>query len=800
MIDGAKRPREALAHKEVGMDRGLGEFIGAAQESDFGGDYSEVDEEENLVSLEMFSQELDSIHLSRGMIENIWYVELERRGKAVWSSVITCDFFQEKKGRGWVGIGSRVQWEKKRMFGEETNVITRRELQELLAEDGIKEKTSLGLFVSVGLWKSLFLTLNYSAYILRKRENLYSSQVREYVTKFNCRKETIERRMNTSSNETERMNMVKLIYQGIQDVFGSETSLEGEHLNGDFLRVGYKTPFYWGSSLAILYILERLGNIDLLLLMMEYISEVQPELIFAFGDQFGGGPMDQEKEHMVNRLNIFNNELLQSLSTCYLEYLSDLLSITKRSTLILSSYASQLESSRSPEKSKVQDSNGSDCENLAKTNSQDSLRKRPNYMRPTRLSELRRQHSRKNQNQNQNQNQSQKQNQNQDQGQNQSQGQTLERSRNLGYDQCQIQGAKPSEEADSSGYEGPSPGDSVARERNLEPVSSRRKERLGAVADSLNVSHAGSLEERNLRVDENCAKVTQGEVLEEIQEVQTDHKTRIFVERNKSKVEKNRDREPEIAPEEQNNLGKILSILEEKSRCKAAGKVSFDDELFNIINEIDKITFDGAGMVKDTSTNISDDFSQNNLDSNYTLGSDGMDPGGLEEDQGTLESGLDSSLDGGNYLRGTGRSFEEAFEYGEPKTQVIQGGGWEEGGGPIKPHLDPYDWYCMSNGNDGIGQESEVRAGGSREVPEEVVLGDERGANLINLTEGAPMMGFLRNETSGNSLIGETEDQKEKRPLDGGKYNELKYIESILDKEIEELQKQESELASNIYF
>ncbi|XP_665638.1 hypothetical protein, partial [Cryptosporidium hominis TU502] len=39
---------------------------------------------DNEISLEMYSKELDIISLSKGIVENIWYVELERMGEVVW--------------------------------------------------------------------------------------------------------------------------------------------------------------------------------------------------------------------------------------------------------------------------------------------------------------------------------------------------------------------------------------------------------------------------------------------------------------------------------------------------------------------------------------------------------------------------------------------------------------------------------------------------------------------------------------------------------------------------------------------
>lgn len=687
---------------------------------------------DNEVSLEMFSQELDAISLSRGMVENIWYVELESGGQVLWSSVIACDLFRQGgvldgggEDRVWEGLGSGVVWDKRELFGGDVNVITRGQLCDLLSRDGITDKTSTSLFVSVGLWKSLFLSLNYSTYIRRRRELLYSKQARRYILRFNKRRETVERRMGVAPDEHERGELIRQIYSGIRDLFSSVSvstpigDVCGDisrghavHRGGEVFKATYKLPFYWASLVANIYVFEKLGQYDLMLAVMEYVSETSPEVIFDLKKHSRSyfyecvGQDGGRYQGLVESLCVLNNELLQGTSACFQEYLSDLLSVTEKSRSILSSYLA------SPAESQTRkDDVGIKCQ--AKACPQDA-RREPNYMRPTRLSEMRRQSSRRS---------------------------IEEKAHSRQEDEDGFRESRVASDQTSAGVLGRGRAEGVSRKGLVGPVSgSLGKSRTGLAKEGLASPDS--------RRDDGASETREAEPG-----------------RNPAGERDRADgRQVGVQPGQESNLSVILSILEEKSKSQSASKVGFDDELFNIISEIDQIH-----LTNDVSTNISDDFP-------HDTGGDSVARSGHAEDADFADS----------------PSSRKEGDLGVSEASRENGGGDAhlEIASAKSPLDDPYDWYYLS-GNNENGVSRNVQAEGSSKS-RVVYVGNDKAATLISLDESRTLSGG--DGDSGASVI-----QIKQETSSHVQVNDLKYIESILDKEIEELQKQEDELASSIY-
>ncbi|KAJ1611405.1 hypothetical protein OIY81_1699 [Cryptosporidium canis] len=754
---------------------GLGGVVSGAMEEEvgyfdkFGVEHDEgscrvEDLGDNEISLRMFSQELDSISLSRGDVENIWYVELEGGGEILWSSVIACDFLKQEvvgvdEDGIWEGLGFGNIWDKGRLFGSDINVLTRHQLCDLLRRDGIVDPVSISLLTSVGFWKSLFLTLNYSTYIRRRREILYSGKVRSYIVRFNKRRETIERRMMANPDEHERSGMIKSIYQGIRELFGSIQAHDGcvdgapgvGQTSREVFKFTYKAPFYWASLLANIYMFEKLGKYDVMLVAMEYISEVVPELIFEFREHsmsnLRGCLGQEESQRLIDRLHVFNNHLLQGTSACFQEYLSDLLSITERSTSILSTYlGDRSEGSNKSMDAAVQGGDQEACtakdheEHSVRSPVQDSKR-RPNYMRPTRLSEIRRQNSRK-----------------------------VISERVHSRREVEQQGTRESQPVSDQVSVGEGQG------QEDEGISGGPLKRAqGPVnAGIVRRGRLGSLRGRGAHVPRGRGeRIPQGDASEGLPDQGSSLVTPEGAEMG----------EVEHQPEERNNLSTILNILEEKSRSQSVNKVNFDDELFNIISEIDKINFNNINIAN-VSTNISDDCSQNAVDSGARL-----------EDSRDVDFGHSF----GDFMDG---SVEEEEDLSASNGQDNGGeDGFSQMVGVRSP-LDPYDWYYSSNGDEGDLHER-APAGGELDKEDSggVSVEDEKVTTLINLNENIePNSGVARGhrpqlqDGTGGIVPGKQEISPSIQ------VNELKYIESILDREIEELQRQEDELAFDIYF
>lgn len=740
---------------------GLGEFEEAGEcgsECYDEGAGPECELGDNEVSLEMFSQELDTISLSSGMVENIWYVELESGGEIIWSSVIACELFRQEgalgggEGKFWEGLGSRAVWDKRKLFGGDVNVITRKQLCDLLSRDGITDRTSTSLFASVGLWKSLFLALNYSTYVRRKRELLYSKLTKRFIVRFNKRRETVERRMGVAPDEDERNALIGRIYNGIRDLFGSVSASSPDkdrcvggvcgkclsHVIGrEVFKATYKAPFYWASLMANAYLFEKLGQYDLMLAVIEYISEVSPELIFDFKKHSRSYfcecvTQDGGHQRLVESLCVFNNELLQSISACFQEYLSDLLSVTEKSRSILSSYLVSPEGTQSRGEG-VKDRNAG-VKVQAKAACLQYAKREPNYMRPTQLSEIRRQNSRKTSGEKTHYRREDKGDVREDCAGSDRVGADVEQAQ--GKEGGALGGVGKRDLVDLAG------GGGVSTNRTG-PAKGGERAPL-AFCQSDERSGSGASEGREAEVDPGVIGESDGA----------------------------EGRGVGVHQSQGNNLDVILSILEEKSKPRSSNKVSFDDELFNIISEIDQIHFSNA--VNDVSTNISDDFAPHDTGGS----SAGPDYAGDEgfADSPVERRALDDFRDGGA---------------GDASRQEVTS---------IKSPLDPYDWYYLS-GNDENGVSKNVQVGGNLvggggSKDRVAYMSGDRATTLISLDENQTLNGG--EESSSPS----TAQAKQGRPPPPPQVqvNELKYIESVLDKEIEELQKQEDELASSIYF
>ncbi|OII73209.1 uncharacterized protein cubi_02441 [Cryptosporidium ubiquitum] len=737
---------------------------------------------DNEISLNMYSKELDRIILSRGVVENIWYVELESHGQIIWSSVITCDFFKYENDKDdenmiYEGLSSKMTWDKKQLFGNDINVITKKKLHELLLNDGIDDNATIQLFTSIGMWKSLFLTLNYSTYIRRKREILYSKQVKNYIIKFNKRKKTIERKMRINPDENERKNLIKLIYQGIQSLFTSifphsknnnNICYDNNQTHQDIFKVTYKIPFYWASLIANIYVFEKLGDYELMFIVMEYISEVNPELIFEFkkySESFYYNNKLNENQNIIDMLFIFNNELLQNTSTCFQEYLSDLLSITEKSTFILSSYLSNDTEKQSynieyEKDHQIQFDYRNQDENQIKINNQD-LKKEPNYMRPTRLSEIRRQNSKKIINERVN---------SKFDDENTVNNNVSNNSDNIISDQVKLN-IKQNQEKNIVK-------DSVNSLSNSTNVQNTKKKNIGLFKRKSLMASKKNDEKFNTEISncmsENQIKIGLNESSNKNDQVIKTMNSNCIETNNNMVINENVKNEPN----EKNNLNVILSILEEKSKSQIVNKVNFDDELFNIINELDKINFNSVNTTNDISTNISDDFSHH-VDSSNKF---------ENEKDDDLE---DSFSDSRESLINEEEDFKNLDIQNNNNENHLQANN-------IKSHLDPYDWYYLSNNENDDNENIQIN-NLNRKSPKEIYANNEKITTLISLDENK----ILNNHVINN--ISQSKDDIKKIEIEDDKssnmeINELKYIESILDKEIEELQRQEDELASNIYF
>ncbi|KAH8584378.1 asparagine-rich [Cryptosporidium sp. chipmunk genotype I] len=716
---------------------------------------------DNEISLEMYFKELDTISLSKGIVENIWYVELESNGEIVWSSVIACDLLKHENDRDdndenrvWESLSSKSGWNKKLLFGNDINVITKKKLYELLIKDGITNEASIKLFTSIGMWKSLFLTLNYSTYIRKRREMLYSKQVKNYIIKFNKRKETMERRMQINYDEDDRKSLIKLIYQGIQSLFESVSICN----NPEIFKITYKIPFYWPSLIANIYVFEKLGNYELMLIIIEYISEINPELIFEFQKY---SKSINSNNNIIEMLNIFNNELLQNTSICFQEYLSDLLSITEKSKLILSSYIATSNDTEKQQSSlkieedqsiKLQHKNEDD-KNIAKTYKQGDSKKEPNYMRPTRLSEIRKQNSRRS---------------------------ITERIHSKFDDEdVNISNINGNNNNNNNNNCGSNNSDNTASgqvKANIQKYQEKDMKKnnennhLSFTNDQNRKSRIGTFNTRSSRNSTDSKE--NDEMLDNHVSNNANSNNNNNISKNPTKINTNKSINNDSYDEnklihEKNNLKSILNLLEEKSKSQNINKVNFDDELFNIISELDKINFNNGNTTNDISTNISEDLSHSIIDSNHNFEND------KDLKRETSPKNYDDFKDL-DYQDDNNNSNNNDETYLQLNN--------------VKSPLDPYDWYYLSSNNEnGDNENIQITNNLNKLSPKGIYINNEKITKLISLNENG-------NNTK-NVVLEEGASSTSNTEI-----NELKYIESILDKEIEELQRQESELASNIYF
>ncbi|KAH7649431.1 hypothetical protein FG379_001057 [Cryptosporidium bovis] len=712
-----------------------------------------VNEISNDISLELFTVIFDKIHINRGTLENIWYIEIEKDDKIFWSSVIMCDFDNNNGlNKGFSNLvrncsNGRII----KTNGEELDsiTITDKELLDLLMQDGIVGKDKVYLFTSIGFWKSVFLTLNYSAYLMRKREILYSKEVNEYILKFNGRKEVIGRRMKNTVNEEERIKLIKSIYGRMQILFTSVTNNESNHVvDNDYnhksnsVRISYKTPLFWASSVGLIYILEKIGMLDYMLLVIEYVSELIPEVIFEFND-ISDNPI-------VKSLNDLNNDLLKSISMNYQEYLSDLLSISKRSIKIMNSYLKN----NSQEKGNIQNScegeylnvSGKELDlkknnklsNEVETNTKDnnntalSERKKPNYMKPTKQSEIRRQSIM---------------NITEKEEKRENKGLTInlikEKERIVPYDRNKLSDMNNDKEQENT---------SDQMDNNLSEGDEENSNVINDRTNDIRIQNINYGIERHSKDDISKKKRSYGRSVTK----KSDNK-RVSIEEkvrkstiNKEKVETSNYlgvgevKDKNILTEKMDSTGRLFENDTVLSKKQIEQNISnFDDELNNIISEIDKIKIDGVQIIKEiVSTNASEESNS------YQIS-------GFYENSNVGVNEVKNKL----YIDMRGGEIEMNHNYNLAKVEEV-----------TSP-MDPYDWYYTSNSNRKENKDGEMN------VIEEFVKTDEKRK-------------IEPEADTENKGIHECEGNKN--------YFDLKYIESILDKEIEELQKRESELANDL--
>ncbi|KAK6587980.1 hypothetical protein RS030_71129 [Cryptosporidium xiaoi] len=708
-----------------------------------------VNEISNDVSLELFTVIFDKIHINRGTLENIWYIEIEKDDKIFWSSVIMCDFENNKGFSNLVRKCSNGRIIKTNAEELDSITITDKELLDLLMEDGIVGEDKVYLFISIGFWKSVFLALNYSAYLMRKREILYSKEVNDYILKFNGRKEVIGRRMKNTVNEEERIKLIRSIYGRIQILFTGVTNNESNHVvDNDYnhksnsVRISYKTPLFWASSVGLIYILEKIGMLNCMLLVIEYVSELIPEVIFEFND-ISDNPI-------MKSLNDLNNDLLKSISMNYQEYLSDLLSISKRSIKIMNSYLKN----NSQEKETIKNYCESEYLNLSgkeldlkknnklssevETNTKDnnntalSERKKPNYMKPTKQSEIRRQSIR---------------NITEKEEKRENKGLTInlikEKERIVPYDSNKLRDMNNDKEEENT---------SDKMDNHLSEGDEENSNVINDRKNDIRIQNVNYSIERHSKDDVSKKKRSYGRSVTKNSDnkgVSIEEKVRKSA-INKEKVETSNYlgvgevKDKNNSTEKMDNTARLFKNDTLLSKKQIEQNISnFDDELNNIISEIDKIKIDGVQVIKEiVSTNASEESNSYQISGFYENSNVGIDE---------VKNKLDIDIKAGEIEMNHNYNLEKVEEVTSP--------------------MDPYDWYYTSNSNRKENKDGEMN------VIEEFVKTDEK--RMIELEADTE-----------NKDIHEYEENKN--------YFDLKYIESILDKEIEELQKRESELANDL--
>ncbi|KAH8739088.1 hypothetical protein FG386_000955 [Cryptosporidium ryanae] len=693
----------------------------------------DVNDVNNYISLELFSVIFDKIHINKGILESIWYVEIEKDGNIFWSNVIVCNFEENNNGfnNGLLCLIKSLSSGRIRNSEEVTSItITGKELSNLLIKDGVVGKEELSLFTSVGFWKSLFLALNYSAYLMKKREILYSKEVNEYISKFNQRKEVIERRKKNFVNEEERVKSIGSIYGKIRSLFAGITKDESNsdivdtscNKKGNDVRVSYKTPFFWASSVGLIYILEKIGKLDYMLFVIEYISEVIPEVIFEF-DNISDDPI-------VKSLNNLNNELLKNVSMSYQEYLSDLLSISKRSVVIMNSYLKNdlqergvVRSSGKEEKKlnittkepvPVKDEELISTTEVKIKNGNVNLssgeKKKPNYMKPTKLSEMRRQNIKN----------------------------SLEREKQL-ESKCSV--------------------DSFVKDKEKMPLNGdtnilvdlKDEIKLESTPDKINDNLSEGDEENSNNINSNkrlnVTSIQTVNLTEGNAKYNTSAKKKLYKDIANKSVDvgvslDERVRKPALSKEinvksvSLENIDKSFQNNSVLSKIQIEKNISdFDNELINIISEIDKIKVDGVNIIKEiVSTNASEEGNSHQILA-------------FSENLNVCNDEENSKLNVCNIEVVNNNNNNDIVKVEEE----------------VKSPMDPYDWYYTSNTNEVENNYCEI-----------IQLKNDTNFGVDNASKS----------------IQEYRENKH--------YFDLKYIESILDKEIEELQKKENELANNL--
>ncbi|KAL7067412.1 hypothetical protein ACR3K2_21870 [Cryptosporidium serpentis] len=344
----------------------------------------------NIIGIDMFWITCKTILISKGAFNNIWYIEIYKdNDDLLWSGVVTAVF-------------SDIMLNSFEKMNDKTYKL---EMEVFYKRFTLCSEKFLSFFSSLAIWKSLFLLLNYSTYIMRKREILYSSHVDEYmkvyfhIEKVSARNKSELDRLDREyiagrqggSTEDKRVELMKLIANGIHFTFSKCPKSINDY---SFVNISYIGPFAWFCLIPLSLLFYWWKYEKFTLILLEYLAECWPEIIF-----------NVDSKNNDNGILEFNNAIMIHLPVVYQEYLAELLNSTSGGRQLMASYIAKLGVDILSGTSNTE-IGGNSMNNLnieverqakmlcngSKQKSRQLVGSTPNYMKPTRLTELRRMH------------------------------------------------------------------------------------------------------------------------------------------------------------------------------------------------------------------------------------------------------------------------------------------------------------------------------------------------------------------------------------------------------------------------
>ncbi|EEA07976.1 uncharacterized protein CMU_031170 [Cryptosporidium muris RN66] len=354
--------------------------------------YSECEhlDKNNIIGIDMLWIICKTILISKGVFNNIWYIEIYRdNDDLLWSGVVTAVF-------------SDIMLSSFEKMNDKTYKL---EMKVFHKKFTLCSEKFLSIFSSLAIWKSLFLLLNYSTYIMRRREILYSNHVDEYMkiylhieqvsTRDKSELDRLDREYiaerQEGSTENKRVELMKLIANGIHFTFSKCSKSINDY---SFTNISYINPFTWFCLIPLSLLFHWWKYEKFTLILLEYLAECWPEIIFNV----------DSKNNDIGMFE-FNNAIMIHLPVVYQEYLAELLNSTPSGRQLMASYIAKLGVSILSGTSNTEiggnnmNSLNIEVEKQAKMLCNSSKQKSrqlvggiPNYMKPTRLTELRRMH------------------------------------------------------------------------------------------------------------------------------------------------------------------------------------------------------------------------------------------------------------------------------------------------------------------------------------------------------------------------------------------------------------------------